>query len=51
MTAAQTVVTAPTSRMQDSDVESLVQLRKTIESIVQFVQTAAQSDDAAAPAA
>ena len=28
-----------------------VQLRKTIESIVQFVQTAAQSDDAAAPAA
>lgn len=46
VTAAQTVVTAPTSRMQDSDVESLVQLRKTIESIVQFVQTAAQSDDA-----
>ena len=26
-------------------------LRKTIESIVQFVQTAAQSDDAASPAA
>ena len=51
VTAAQTVVTVPTSRMQDSDVESLVQLRKTIESIVQFVQTAAQSDDAAAPAA
>ena len=51
VTAAQTVVTAPTSRMQDSDVESLVQLRKTIESIVQFVQTAAQSDDAASPAA
>ena len=50
VTAAQTVVTAPTSRMQDSDVESLVQLRKTIESIVQFVQTAAQSD-AASPAA
>ena len=46
VTASQTVVTAPTSRMQDSDVESLVQLRKTIESIVQFVQTAAQSDDA-----
>lgn len=51
VTAAQTVVTAPTSRMQDSDVESLVQLRKTIESIVQFVQTAAQSDDAVSPAA
>ena len=50
VTAAQTEVTAPTSRMQDSDVESLVQLRKTIESIVQFVQSAAQSD-AAAPAA
>ena len=51
VTASQTVVTAPTSRMQDSDVKSLVQLRKTIESIVQFVQTAAQSDDAASPAA
>ena len=50
VTAAQTEVTAPTSRMQDSDVESLVQLRKTIESIVQFVQSAAQSD-AASPAA
>ena len=50
VTAAQTVVTAPTSRMQDSDVESLVQLRQTIESIIQFVQTAAQSD-AASPAA
>ena len=50
VTAVQTEVTAPTSRMQDSDVESLVQLRKTIESIVQFVQTAAQSD-AASPAA
>lgn len=55
LTAAQTVVTAPTSRMQDSDIDSLVQLRQTIESIVQFVQTAAQSgentDSTASPAA
>lgn len=41
VTAAQTVVTAPTSQMQDSDVETLVQLRQTIESVVQFVQNAA----------
>lgn len=55
LTAAQTVVSAPASRMQDSDIDSLVQLRQTIESIVQFVQTAAQSgestDTAASPAA
>ena len=55
VTAAQTVVTAPESRMQDSDIDSLVQLRQTIESIVQFVQTATQSgestDSAASPAA
>lgn len=51
VTAAQTAVTAPTSRMQDSDVESLVQLRQTIESIVQFVQSAAQSGDSADSAA
>lgn len=52
VTAAQTVVTAPTSRMQDSDVENLVQLRQTIESVVQFVQEAVQSSDStASPAA
>lgn len=51
VTAAQTVVTAPTSRMQDTDVENLVQLRKTIESVLQFVQTAAQSSESASPAA
>ena len=52
VTAAQTVVTAPTSRMEDTDIDNLVQLRQTIESIVQFVQTAAQSSESAAsPAA
>ena len=51
VTASQTVVSAPTSRMQDSDIESLVQLRETIESIVQFVQTAAQGTEGAESAA
>lgn len=45
ITAAQTVVTAPASRMQDSDVDNLVQLRQTIESVVQFVQEAVQNGD------
>ena len=55
VTATQTVVTAPTSRMQDEDVTPLVELRRAIESVVQFVQTAAQgsdsSDSALSPAA
>ena len=51
VTAAQTVVTAPTSRMQDSDINNLVQLRQTIESVVQFVQGAVQSSSTASPAA
>ena len=41
VTAAQTTVAAPTSRMQDSDIEALIQLRETIQSVLQFVQTAA----------
>ena len=45
--SAQTVVlTAPTSRMKDEDIQTLVQIRDTIQSVLQFVQTAAQSDDA-----
>lgn len=41
VTAAQTVMTQPTSRMQDDDIAALVQLRETIQSILQFVQQAA----------
>ena len=44
--SAQTVVlTAPTSRMKDEDT-TWWQIRDTIQSVLQFVQTAAQSDDA-----
>jgi hypothetical protein len=40
--SAQTVVlTAPTSRMKDEDIQTLVQIRDTIQSVLQFVQTAA----------
>ena len=43
---------ASASRMKDEDIQTLVQIRDTIQSVLQFVQTAAQSDDAAAsPAA
>ena len=42
VTAASTTLTAPTSRMQDADIASLVKLRETLESVLQFVQTAAQ---------
>ena len=38
VTPAAPTLTAPTSRMQDSDIASLVQLRQTVESVVQFVQ-------------
>ena len=42
--SAQTVVlTAPTSRMKDTDIQTLVQIRDTIQSVLQFVQTAAGS--------
>ena len=42
--SAQTVVlTAPTSRMKDEDIQTLVQIRDTIQSVLQFVQTAANS--------
>jgi hypothetical protein len=41
VTPAAPTLTAPTSRMQDSDIASLVQLRQTVESVVQFVQGAA----------
>ena len=38
--SAQTVVlTAPTSRMKDEDIQTLVQIRDTIQSVLQFVQT------------
>lgn len=37
------VLTAPTSRMKDEDIQTLVQIREGIESVLQFVQTAADS--------
>ena len=37
------VLTAPTSRMKDEDIQTLVQIREGIESVLQFVQTAAGS--------
>ena len=44
VSAADAVVTAPTSCMSDDDIQALVQIRETIESVVQFVQGALQSD-------
>ena len=42
--SAQTVVlTAPTSRMKDEDIQTLVQIRDTIQSVLQFVQSTADS--------
>ena len=42
--SAQTVVlTAPTSRMKDQDIQTLVQIRDTIQSVLQFVQSTADS--------
>ena len=42
--SAQTVVlTAPTSRMKDEDIQTLVQIRDTIQSVLQFVQNTADS--------
>ena len=39
--SARTVsLTAPTSRMKDDDIQTLVQIRETIQSILQFVQNA-----------
>ena len=41
---AQTVVlTAPSSRMKDEDIQTLVQIRETLENVMQFVNAAAQS--------
>ena len=47
VTQAAPTLTAPTSRMQDSDIASLVQLRQTVESVVQFVQGAASGTQSA----
>lgn len=39
--SARTVsLTAPTSRMKDDDIQTLVQIRETIQSVLQFVQNA-----------
>lgn len=37
------ILSAPTSRMKDEDIQTLVQIREGIESVLQFVQTAADS--------
>lgn len=47
VTPAAPTLTAPTSRMQDSDIASLVQLRQNVESVVQFVQGAASGTQSA----
>lgn len=41
ITPAQTVLTAPTSRMQDADISVLVQLRETIQSVIEFAKQVA----------
>ena len=47
--SAETVVLfAPTSRMKDEDIQTLVQIRETIQSVLQFVQTAGESAQPAA---
>ena len=47
--SAETVVlSAPTSRMKDEDIQTLVQIRETIQSVLQFVQTAGESAQPAA---
>ncbi len=43
VTAQTVVLTAPTSRMKDEDIQTLVQIRDSIQSVLQFVQTAADS--------
>lgn len=41
ITPAQTVLTAPTSRMQDADIAALVELRETIQSVIEFAKQVA----------
>ena len=41
------VLTAPSSRMKDEDIQTLVQIRETLENVMQFVNTAAQSTQTA----
>ena len=46
VTAAKTVVSAPASRMQDSDIATLAQIRQSIESVWKMIQSAAQTQNA-----
>ena len=48
VTAATTAPAAPTSLMKDEDIAALVQLRQSIETVLQFVQGAAQDSGTAA---
>lgn len=43
LTGGKTVVTPPTSRMQDSDIATFTQIRQSLESVWQMIQSAAQS--------
>ncbi len=45
ITAARTVLSAPESRMQDSDVAAFAQIRQSLESIWQMIQSVPQSTD------
>lgn len=47
ISAQNVVLSAPTSRMKDDDIQTLVQIREGIENVMQFVQTAADSVQAA----
>lgn len=48
VSAETAVLSAPTSRMKDEDIQTLVQIRETIQSVLQFVQTAGESAQPAA---
>lgn len=43
VSAEAAVLSAPTSRMKDEDIQTIVQIRETIESVLQFVQNAGES--------
>lgn len=43
LTGEKTVVTPPTSRMQDGDIAAFIQIRQSLESVWQMIQSAAQS--------
>ena len=48
ISAETVVISAPTSRMKDEDIQTLVQIRETVQSVLQFVQTAGETAQPAA---